>query len=38
MGLAWSPDSKTVVRAGYGIFNDKYNLTFFFVPSQQRRR
>jgi hypothetical protein len=36
MGLAWSPDSKTVVRAGYGIFNDKYNLTFFFVPSQQR--
>ncbi|HKD45194.1 MAG TPA: TonB-dependent receptor [Candidatus Angelobacter sp.] len=36
LGLAWSPDSKTVVRAGYGIFNDKYNLTFFFVPSQQR--
>jgi outer membrane receptor protein involved in Fe transport len=36
VGLAWSPDSKTVVRAGYGIFNDKYNLTFFFVPSQQR--
>ncbi|HKF21362.1 MAG TPA: TonB-dependent receptor [Candidatus Angelobacter sp.] len=35
-GLAWSPDSKTVVRAGYGIFNDRYNLTFFFVPSQQR--
>jgi outer membrane receptor protein involved in Fe transport len=36
VGLAWSPDSKTVVRAGYGLFNDKYNLTFFFVPSQQR--
>jgi hypothetical protein len=36
VGLAWAPDSKTVVRAGYGIFNDKYNLTFFFVPSQQR--
>lgn len=36
VGLAWSPDSKTVVRAGYGIFDDKYNLTFFFVPSQQR--
>src|SRR5579864_2558864 len=36
VGLAWSPDNKTVVRAGYGIFNDKYNLTFFFVPSQQR--
>jgi outer membrane receptor protein involved in Fe transport len=36
VGLAWSPDPKTVVRAGYGIFDDKYNLTFFFVPSQQR--
>lgn len=36
LGLAWAPDSKTVVRAGYGIFDDKYNLTFFFVPSQQR--
>jgi Carboxypeptidase regulatory-like domain/TonB dependent receptor-like, beta-barrel len=36
VGLAWSPDSKTVVRAGYGIFEDKYNLTFFFVPSMQR--
>lgn len=36
VGLAYSPDSKTVIRAGYGIFNDKYNLTFFFVPSQQR--
>jgi len=37
VGLAWSPDSKTVVRAGYGIFNDKYNLTFFFVPAPQRQ-
>lgn len=36
VGLAYSPDSKTVIRAGYGLFNDKYNLTFFFVPSQQR--
>jgi hypothetical protein len=36
VGLAWSPDTKTVIRAGYGIFNDKYNLTFFLVPSQQR--
>jgi outer membrane receptor protein involved in Fe transport len=35
-GLAWSPDSKTVIRAGYGIFSDKYNLTFFFVPAPQR--
>ncbi|PYP92339.1 MAG: hypothetical protein DMG65_04485 [Candidatus Angelobacter sp. Gp1-AA117] len=36
VGLAYSPDSKTVIRAGYGIFNDKYNLTFFFVPAPQR--
>lgn len=36
VGLAYSPDSKTVIRAGYGIFFDKYNLTFFFVPAPQR--
>ena len=36
LGLAYAPDSKTVIRAGYGLFDDKYNLTFFFVPSQQR--
>ncbi len=36
VGLAYSPDSKTVIRAGYGVFNDKYNLTFFFVPAPQR--
>ncbi|HEX2329505.1 MAG TPA: carboxypeptidase regulatory-like domain-containing protein [Candidatus Angelobacter sp.] len=35
-GFAYSPDSKTVIRAGYGIFNDKYTLTFFFVPMPQR--
>jgi len=36
VGLAYAPDSKTVIRAGYGIFNDKYRLTFFFVPAPQR--
>lgn len=36
VGLAFSPNSKTVVRAGYGVFDDKYNLTFLFVPSPQR--
>ena len=37
VGLAWSPDAKTVVRAGYGIFADRYNLTFFFVAQPQRQ-
>ena len=36
IGIAYSPDSKTVIRAGYGIFSDKYSLTFFFVPAPQR--
>ena len=36
VGLAYSPDQKTVVRAGFGIFDDKYGLTFFFVPAPQR--
>ena len=36
VGLAWSPTKKTVIRTGYGIFDDHYNLTFFFVTSPQR--
>jgi Carboxypeptidase regulatory-like domain/TonB dependent receptor len=36
VGLAYSPDSKTVIRAGYGMFFDRYTLTFFFVSDPQR--
>jgi outer membrane receptor protein involved in Fe transport len=36
IGIAWSPDSKTVFRAGFGMFDDRYNLTFFFVPNTQK--
>lgn len=36
VGLAYSPDSKTVLRAGFGIFDDRYNMTFFFVPNTQK--
>ena len=36
VGFAYSPDSKTVIRSGFGVFNDKYTLTFFFVPAPQR--
>ncbi|MGA8023365.1 MAG: TonB-dependent receptor [Candidatus Acidiferrales bacterium] len=36
VGLAWSPDSKTVVRAGFGIFDDRYNLSFLFITQPQR--
>src|SRR5215469_11546164 len=36
VGLAYSPDNKTVIRTGFGIFDDRYNLTFFFVPNTQK--
>jgi hypothetical protein len=36
IGLAYSPNSKTVLRGGFGIFDDRYNLTFFFVPNTQK--
>ncbi len=36
VGLAYSPTKHTVIRAGYGIFNDHYNMTFFFVTDPQR--
>lgn len=36
IGFAYSPTKKTVIRAGYGIFDDHYNMTFFFVTYPQR--
>jgi outer membrane receptor protein involved in Fe transport len=36
VGLAYSPDNKTVIRAGFGLFDDRYNLTFFYVPNTQK--
>jgi outer membrane receptor protein involved in Fe transport len=35
-GFAYAPDSHTVIRAGYGLFFDRYNLTFFLISSPQR--
>ncbi|MFY9691956.1 MAG: carboxypeptidase regulatory-like domain-containing protein [Candidatus Acidiferrales bacterium] len=36
VGLAWSPDNKTVVRAGFGVFFDRNNMTFFFTTGNQK--
>jgi hypothetical protein len=36
IGLAYSPDPHTVIRAGGGIFFDRYNLGFLFVTYPQR--
>jgi hypothetical protein len=36
LGIAYAPDSKTVVRAGYGLFYDRYNLTFLFIAGNIR--
>jgi outer membrane receptor protein involved in Fe transport len=36
IGLAYAPAKNTVIRAGYGIFFDRQNLTFFFVPNTQK--
>jgi hypothetical protein len=36
IGIAYSPNNKTVIRAGSGLFFDRYNMTFFFVPGNQK--
>lgn len=36
IGFAYSPTRHTVIRTGYGIFDDHYNMTFFFVTYPQR--
>ncbi len=36
VGMAYSPDPKTVIRAGFGIFFDRNNLTFFNVTGNQK--
>jgi outer membrane receptor protein involved in Fe transport len=36
VGFAYSPDKHTVIRAGFGIFDDRFNLTFAFVTFPQR--
>jgi len=36
IGLAYSPDRKTVIRAGFGMFNDRYAMSFLFITYPQR--
>jgi len=36
VGFSYSPDKKTVIRAGYGIFDDRFNLSFIFITRPQR--
>ena len=36
VGLAWSPDRKTVIRSGFGMFSDRNNMTFFFTTGNQK--
>jgi Carboxypeptidase regulatory-like domain/TonB dependent receptor len=33
VGLSYAPTPNTVIHAGFGIFFDRQNLTFFFVPN-----
>jgi hypothetical protein len=36
VGFAYSPDKRTVIRGGFGLFDDRYNIGFFFVTHPQR--
>ena len=36
VGLAYAPDNKTVIRAGAGLFDDRNNMTFFFITGNQK--
>jgi len=36
VGLAYSPDGKTVIRSGFGLFFDRNNMTFFFITGNQK--
>jgi hypothetical protein len=36
IGFAYSPTKHTVIRSGFGIFDDRYNMTFLFVTDPQR--
>ena len=36
IGFAYSPTKHTVIRTGFGIFDDHYNMTFLFVTDPQR--
>jgi len=36
VGLAYSPTKHTVIRSGFGIFDDHYTMTFLFVTFPQR--
>ncbi len=36
VGFAYSPTKSTVIRSGFGIFDDHYNMTFFYTTSPQR--
>jgi hypothetical protein len=36
IGVAYSPNPRTVIRGGYGLFFDRNNMTFFFITGNQK--